>query len=102
MLSAEEREISIYKTDDEDEFTIYTTSPTWMRRIEKKGYMAYDQDTMDGELCSKSYKVPQKFLKFTKERQYTEEQRQEMSERAKRNLARKTSTVIVDSDEMDK
>lgn len=46
MLNAEEREISIYKTDDEDEFTVYTTSPTWMRRIEKQGYVAYAQDTM--------------------------------------------------------
>jgi hypothetical protein len=101
MLNAEEREISIYKTDDEDEFTIYTTSPTWMRRIEKQGYIAYDQDTMDGELCSKCYKVPQKFLKFTKERQYTEEQRQEMSERAKRNLAKKSSTVIEELEEVD-
>ena len=99
MLNAEEREISIYKTDDEDEFTIYTTSPTWMRRIEKQGYIAYTQDTMDGELCSKCYKVPQKFLKFTKERIYTEEQRQEMSERAKLNLVKKPSTVIMESDE---
>lgn len=101
MLNAEEREISIYKTDDEDEFTIYTTSPTWMRRIEKQGYVAYEQDTMDGELCSKCYKVPQKFLKFTKERIYTKEQRQEMSERAKRNLAKKSSTVIVENEEVD-
>lgn len=101
MLNAEEREISIYKTDDEDEFTIYTTSPTWMRKIEKQGYVAYEQDTMDGELCSKCYKVPQKFLKFTKERIYTEEQRQEMSERAKRNLTRKSSTVIEEEEEVD-
>jgi hypothetical protein len=101
MLNAEEREISIYKTDDEDEFTIYTTSPTWMRRIEKQGYIAYYQDTMDGELCSKCYKVPQKFLKFTQERVYTEEQRQEMSERAKRNLTKKSSTVVIESDEVE-
>lgn len=101
MLSAEEREISIYKTDDEDEFTIYTTSPTWMRRIEKKGFTAYKEETMDGELHSRFYKVPQKFLKFTKERIYTEEQRQEMSERAKRNLTKKSSTVIEESEEVD-
>lgn len=101
MLNAEEREISIYKTDDEDEFTIYTTSSIWMRRIEKKGFKCYKEETMDEELHSRFYKVPQKFLKFTKERVYTEEQRQEMSERAKRNLAKKSSTVIVESNKVE-
>ena len=89
MLEAEEREIHIFKTDNEDEFSIYVSSPIWMRKIEKKGYTAYKEDTMDGEVVAKYYKLPQKFLKFGKEIELTDEQRKERSERAKQNLRKK-------------
>jgi hypothetical protein len=88
MLSAEEREIHIFKTDDEDEFSIYVSSPVYMRKIERQGYKSYKEDTMDGEIVAKYYKIPQKFIKFGKEVMLTDEQRKERSERAKLNLAK--------------
>ena len=47
MLEAEERELHVFKIDNEDEFSIYVSSPIWMRKIEKRGYTAYKEDTMD-------------------------------------------------------
>lgn len=101
MLQAEEREIHIFKTDDEKEFSVYTSSSTWINRIERQGYASYKTDTMDGEVVAKYYKIPQKFVKFTKERIYTDEQRKEMSERAKQNLGKKPSTTIEEFEEVD-
>jgi hypothetical protein len=38
VLTPPEREIVITKTDMDDRFSVYVASPTWLRRLERRGW----------------------------------------------------------------
>lgn len=87
MLDKCEREINFIKTDDENEFNVYCTSPSWIRKIEKADIKSYKEDYIDGELVAKYYRIDKSRLSIKKKRKpMTEEQRLQASERAKKNF----------------
>ena len=88
MLSSEERETTITIVDSEKEWQVYSCSPKMIRRIEKAGFEPYKIDKGE-DYEGRFYRIPEKRIKFAKERTMTEEQRKQASERAKKNFSKK-------------
>ena len=94
VLSAEERETIILFDDSSQECRIYTCSRPMMTKLDKlcatnpKGYRLLEKD-----LESKTYITKKNLISFRSEKQkreLTEAERAELSERARKNLQRKT------------
>jgi hypothetical protein len=84
-LSADEREICVCQTDEERAegvWHVYTSSPFWMRRLDKFGELVQDR----GE--GKEYRLQQNQVhlrKLPKKRVMTEEQREAVRERLQKS-----------------
>ena len=91
-LSLEEQETTIHFMRDEKYATIYTTDRTSITKFDKlcneapEYYQLVKTDTIKGKICGKTYKLTDKSMVSlrTKKREYTEEQKNAMSERLKK------------------
>jgi uncharacterized protein with gpF-like domain len=85
-LSSIERETIIVTNDEEKYWEVCTSQTKIINKLEKLGIKAYKQDTMDGEVVTKYFKVPLVNIKIGKKREVnlSEEQRQEVAERMKK------------------
>ncbi|WP_431785863.1 hypothetical protein [Paenibacillus lactis] len=88
MALAEERETVIRSDDECKTWTVYTMQQTIITKLRKAGVEPYKVDPA-GAHYYKDLKFNQVSFRSGKERVMTEEQRQKLSERAKKNLRRK-------------
>jgi len=87
-----ERETIITFNETNEPAEIFTYNPALIRRLDalvesREDAECYKSEAIGGVLC-KSYRVPKKWIKVNAPRLLTEAQRQELSERARRNLSR--------------
>ena len=92
-LNRTERETIITFNETNDPAEIFTYSPTLIRKLDalansRESVECYKVEVVGG-VTSKSYRIPKKWIKVTAPRVLTDEQRKELSERARRNLNRK-------------
>lgn len=88
MALAEERETVIRSDDECKTWTVYTMQPTVITKLRKAGAEPYKVDA-EGAHYYKDLKFNQVSFRSGKEREMSEQRRQELSERAKKNLRRK-------------
>lgn len=90
-LSKSEQEVIISFSADDARAEVYISNPIYIRRLEKlasKYPGAYKQTSVthsekDKSIISACYECPINLIRFGSPREYTEEQRQAMSERGK-------------------
>lgn len=99
-MSAIEHETIINFNAEETEAQIYSCQHYMWNRCEKLGLQAKDiRKDQNGEIISKTYYCPKKWIKIRKPRDISLEQREEMSERFKKvragsNFGRKVAKEI--------
>lgn len=100
-LSLYEQETIINMNNDEKEMDIYTASPALMRRLSSlPAYTKTGERKNGGQVVAMTFKADKKLLAlrgkiFKKE--YTEEQRAEMSARAKQMNETRKAALLSDS-----
>jgi hypothetical protein len=88
-LSDYERETIINYNERDSMAQIYTCSKRWMNKLDKLCSKSTSIVVENQDEYSKTYLVPKKYIKIQIPRQYSEEQRQKMSDRARNIFARK-------------
>lgn len=91
-LSRYEQEVIINFNAEEEETSLYTANPVWIRKMDKLLEQNPDQfklgrvEKVRGEIVSKEYFFPKRFVSIRSKdvkRNLTEEQRRESAERLK-------------------
>lgn len=90
MLSPEEKETHICTSSADEEWSIYTCQSRMIKKLDKMGLVVYQEDIIEGEVIGKYYKIPLDYLsiRVKKKREMTEEQREELRQRAKQNFGK--------------
>lgn len=85
MLTPAEKETVITTSNIEDEWTVYTTQPYMIKRMERIGIKPYKTERIDGIDIGAYYKVPFNQLKIVKKRKELDPETKKMlSERMKK------------------
>jgi hypothetical protein len=97
-----ERETIITFNEEEDEAMIWSASPTFQRKIERRGFTHYRASTRDGDggVESRYYRVPKRFVSVRPLRrmpELTEEQRQVRSDAARERFRKRAPSEISNS-----
>lgn len=87
-MTREEQETTITFDRASDEATIYTADPVMMRKIDKLLDSGASVAVVREDAFSRTYRCPSKWVKMVPPRQYSKEQREKMSQRAKENLGK--------------
>lgn len=89
-LTRDERETILVYNEADGFWTIYSAVQPHIRKFDKLNYEVTDVDLYeDNTVAAKFYKVPKNAISFrdtSKKRNYTDEQRAAMSERAKKMI----------------
>ena len=90
-LSRLEQEVVINFNAEENTASIYTANPTWVRKMDKlveknpDEFRLVGEETMDGEVVSKVYECPKKYISVRSgTRVMSKEQREANAERLRR------------------
>lgn len=83
VLSRSEQEISIVKSANEKEFSLYVTDPKFVRKMKRIGVDPYKQEKIDDDTYGYFYKLDEKQIGFRKKRVLSEEQKEILSYRMK-------------------
>lgn len=80
-----ERETIINFNDEEDEASIYSCQPRIWHRCEKLGLKAKNiRRDSQGNIISKEYYCPKKWIKINKPKQLSDEAREKLAERCRK------------------
>lgn len=91
-LSRYEQEVVINFNAEDDEATLYSANPVWIRKMDKlveqnpDQFKMYRQEKLRGEVVSKAYKFPKEFITIRSKKRsgsLNAEQRKAASERMK-------------------
>lgn len=89
-LSKYEQEVMINFNAEDEEATMYTANPVWIRKMDKlveqnpEQFKMYRQEKVEGKVVSKSYKFPRDYITIRskkRESNLTAEQRKAVAER---------------------
>jgi len=58
VVPIEEQETIINLDYEEKTIYVYTSKASVINRLERGGYVHYAENYLDGEICSRSYKIP--------------------------------------------
>ena len=86
MLSRYERETVVTYNDEEPEATVYTCNRSLISKLDKLSEKDPAIIETKRDECSKTYKLPKRYINIKIPRQLSEEQRQKLAERAKSNF----------------
>lgn len=83
-LSAAERETIISFSDADEQATVYTCSPVWLRKLDKLCTEAPEsfreivkrRERLDGAVIAKTYTIPKGTLRIRPKRELTEAQKE--------------------------
>ena len=89
-LSKYEQEVMINFNAEDDEATMYTANPVWIRKMDKlveqnpEQFKMYRPERVEGKVVSKCYKFPKEFITIRSKKRESglnEEQRKAAGER---------------------
>lgn len=98
-LSKYEQEVIINFNAEDEEATLYSANPAWIRKMDKmvelnpEQFSMYRKEKLHGEIVSKAYRFPKEFITIrSKKREVnlTDEQRKAAAERLKASLSYKS------------
>lgn len=94
-LSRYEQEVIVNFNAGDEEASLYTSNPVWIRKMDKlleqnpEQFRSGRVVTVRGKIVSKEYSFPKRFITIRSKdvkRELSEEQRKEIAERFKRTL----------------
>lgn len=87
-LTKQEQETIILYNEAESEATCYTHNKSLMRKLDEIRSKSSSLQLISEDEHSRTYTFPKRWVKVQMPRVLTEEQRQKLSDRAKRNLGK--------------
>ena len=87
-LTKYEQEVLLSFNMEDDNATLYTSSTTWIKRMDKlvedfpEAYKVVDSSMFNGKIISKTYEFPLKYFRLAKPRvELSEERKEELRQR---------------------